>query len=107
MVRLKTIFSPWITIENMPAGPVQVGDWTATPYARIVSARLPFANGQLVWVRPTWIIATRQGSVQQRMRIRDATNEILLGLLGLTLAIGFALWSGRHNGVRVSPGGVK
>jgi len=85
---LTTYVRRWITIEHGSADPIQVGEWTATAVALVVRVRLPLMTTGIVWVRPAWVTLSKPGSPQQRLRIRDVTGEILLGLLGATLATG-------------------
>jgi hypothetical protein len=105
MATLKIYPGRWITVKDEYADPIRFAGHMATPVARVVRIRLPLAAGQIVWIRPTWILAAGLGSVHQRLRIRDFTRQVCTGLLGLTLSVGFGLWSRRRYWARASQGG--
>ena len=80
---------PGLRTEETRGAPRAQLDQTITPIARV--AQLTWPGGRLEWHRPVAVEVARGGRVQ-RIPIRNATRQLVAGIVLVELALGGLVW---------------
>jgi hypothetical protein len=76
-----------LSIETKPGESYTFNGYTVTPFAQVISLRIPGFKGLAAWIRPVSVLVKNRADEERVIPIVDATRIAEWTLLGMGIAI--------------------